>query len=168
MDEIRFTTTLSRDDYRSVAYYNIFGRNILTPILCILIFLGGISILIFQQFLKLHFVFGIIFTLYPLIMIGWQMIRVNGILKRKRPVTDIEQEITINDDGFFIKNEVENQEYDWGFVHEVRENGQFVLIYTTAHRIIYLKKSDMTSEQVDSLKNLIMNKISYKHYKLKF
>lgn len=168
MGDIRFTTTLSRDDYKSVAYYNIFGRNILTPILCAIIFLGGASIIIFQNFLKLHFAFGIVFMAYPVIMIGWQMLRVNGILKRKKPVTDIEQEITVNDDGFFIKNGVEDQEFDWGFIYEVRENAHFLLAYTTAHRIIYLKKADMTQDQIDSFKNLVMNKISYKHYKLKF
>ena len=168
MDEIKFTTNLSQDDYRFVAYYNIFGRNILTPILCTIIFLSGLSILIFQDFLKLHFVFGIIFTLYPLVMIGWQCIRVNGIIKRKKPVTDIEQEITVTDQGFSVKNQVENEEYDWSFVYEVRENNRIFLVYTTAHRIIYLKKSDMALEQIISFRNLVMNKISYKHYRLKF
>ena len=167
MDELVIHTAWTEQDIKKGAFYNIIVRRPVLQILCLLLFLGGLFCLIFSDIMRLHYIFAIIFMVYPFVLLFLQFRQIKRVVARRKDWLGQPQVITISDESITLRSDIENQDLDWGNIRAVRELSDQFLCYTTVNRLIYLPKRDFSAEQINAFRGMVINHLSYKNSTLK-
>lgn len=167
MGEIRIQTTLTEQDVKRTAYYNVIFRNVLMLVLCWVPFAGGLLCLIFQDIVHVHYLLCIAFMLYPFIMMALLLRRVRQLIAKRKESIGQTFLMTFDDEQITLHSEAEQLELNWSQINEVRELPDLLLCYTSVRRMLYLPKRDMTEDQIIEFRSMIRNHLSYKKYRLK-
>ena len=121
MGEIRIQTTLTEQDVKRTAYYNVIFRNVLMLVLCWVPFAGGLLCLIFQDIVRVHYLLCIASMLYPFIMMALLLRRVRQLIAKRKESIGQTFLMTFDDEQITLHSEAEQLELNWSQINEVRE-----------------------------------------------
>lgn len=167
MGEVTFHSTLSEPDYQKIFYFNVFFRKPLMLILTCLIFLLGLISLILPTFFQVSKVFSVIFVLYPFLLFFMSSRKIQKAIKAKQKEGTEPQKMIVNDDGIISVKPSKQAVYDWNRINYMYELKNYFLAYTDDNKILAFPKRDVTAEQCFTMRNLVINHMSYKKYRLK-
>lgn len=163
-DEIKVKTTLSKKDYRAIAYLNVFMKAKIRAILFIII-----SLIVILE-LGLHFAgirrvagFPLYFDYFVVLIMIFLPIEIEYITKRmiqKDGATlDMEQEIVINDEGIICRDTNSYNKYEWPLMYRGYESNKYFLILVNIQEAVIIPKRDLDNNKVNELRIMIDKKI---------
>lgn len=167
MEEVIFESTLSQPDYKKVFYFNVFLRKPLMLILTCLIFVLGVISLILPTFFQISKVFSVIFIVYPLFLIFMSSRRIEKTIKAKQKEGIEPQKMIVSDNGIVSIKPSKRGMYEWNHISNFYETKDYFLAYTDDNKILAFPKRDANSDECFAMRNLIINHMSYKKYRLK-
>lgn len=167
MQEVHFNSNFTLDDYKKVSYFNAFGRKPLVPILCIALLLIGIVCLIPNSLWGFSPLIGAICILYPIGLVGFTAYRIQKTITGRKLPASSQQNITIDENGFICVKQENRTSYTWNDVVEIYETSDYFVVYTEQNKIVTLIKRDIDSPKIQTVRNLIINNLSHKKYRIK-
>ncbi|MGI5957974.1 MAG: YcxB family protein [Massiliimalia sp.] len=162
--KISVHSTMNESDYRKVSYFNAFVRKYSTLILMGVVFIIGVLGLIFHE-VFMTVPFSIIFLIYPFILLGLIELRTRKTIA-KRMQSSRKQTIDISESGIHCVREDNTSDYDWSSITGFYETPNYFLIYTSS-KILSVPKRDMTDEQCQELRNLVVNTLPHNRRRVK-
>lgn len=166
--EIKLKTTIGKEDYRSIVYFNIFTKTKIRAILFVII-----SIIVLVE-LGLHLSgvrkvegFELYFDYFIVLIMILLPIEVEAICRRMAKTDQVtlgvEQEITINDEGIRCKSINSNSKYEWPLMYKAYENKKYFLIFVNMQQAVIVPKRDLQGIQIEQLRDMIKHKILSKN-----
>lgn len=165
--EFEFNTTVSEKDYRTIVYFDIFLKNriyVVSMILAAILLIAAFVLHLFNmvELNKFYFYYLLIFVLLILggVLLAERMIKV--FIKSYRVSIGAIQHVKINDKNVELKIG-ENEEvsiFEWNKLYKVYEIRKYFIFYINAQQTIIISKKDISNEVIDSLRNLITQKMS--------
>lgn len=166
--EIRIKTTINKEDYRSIVYFNVFTKTKIRAMLFVVIGLIVIAELI------LHFAgirkvegFPLYFDYLVVLVMILLPIEVEFICRRNaktdKVMLGVEQEIVINNEGIICENTSSKVKYEWPLMHRGYESKKYFLIFVNIQQAVIIPKRDLESLQIEQIRNLIDEKILAKN-----
>ena len=148
---------LKKGDFRRLAYWNMFGKNKNVLWLLVALFVIGVVGILFVGKMFLLQILSIIFIACPVLVIiamEFNIFKVarGGALEQRANATYI-----IGEKGISAQGEREKQPtfYLWNNLHKIYENKQFYIIFIDGVRMLTIAKTDLTSAQEQSLRNIL-------------
>lgn len=167
MEGIAIKTALTQQDIKTASYYNIFVRGIVAIIISWLPFLGGLLAIIFYDFLRIPYLLCAAFMVYSIVMTLLQIRRAERLFRKRKDFIGVEHVVQVTDENIEMQAPEESLTFTWSDITNVRELSALFLFYTSARRLVYLPKRDMTENQIIELRGLVRNHLAFKYYKLK-
>lgn len=167
MQEVQFNSNFTLDDYKKVSYFNVFGRKRLVSILCVVLLLVGIAYLIPNSFWGFSPLIGIICILYPIGLVVFTIYRIQKTIAGRKLPASSQQSITIGEDGLVCVKQEERTAYTWNDFDGIYETPDYFIVYTNQNKIVTLIKRDIDPGQAQTVRNLIINNLPHKKYRIK-
>lgn len=168
-EPIRFDTTLTAEDYRAVCKFNIYRRDARTIPLVIIMFLAGLTLMVFclwnhvplYSFNTLGWAVLIIFPLFIVISSEIQIKRY--MAKQNLSSATPRRSYVLDRKGvhFYAENGAE-QEYVWIQFTGVCNLPDYLLLYMEKGMMMILPKRDLTSGSEQDIRNLLFRAIDKK------
>lgn len=166
--EIRLKTTINKDDYRAIVYFNVFTKTKIRAILFVII---GLIVIVE---LGLHFTgirrvegLPLYFDYLVALIIILLPIEVEFIcrkmIKTDKLTLGVEQEIIINDEEIVCNNINSQGRYEWPLMYRGYESNKYFLIFVNIQQAIIIPKRDLQTEEIDQLRTIIDEKILSKN-----
>lgn len=167
-NEIKLKTTIGKEDYRSIVYFNVFTKTKIRAILFIII-----SLVVVAE-LGLHFAgirrvegFPLYFDYFVVLIMILLPIEVEFICRRMiktdKLTLGVEQEITINNEGIICKSVNSQSKYEWPLMYRGYESKKYFLIFVNIQQAVIIPKRDLQAEEIDRLRGIIDEKILSKN-----
>ena len=166
--EIKFKTTINKEDYRSMVYFNVFAKTKIRAILFVLISLIVITELVLN-FLGIYKIEGfyLYFDYFAVAVLVLLPIEVE-LICRKMIKTDkcslgIEKEITINNEGITCIDQNSNSKFEWPLMYRAYESNKYFLIFINAQQAFIIPKRDLKENEIKELRTIINKKLLSKN-----
>ncbi len=164
MNEIKVTTNLTKADYRNIFYYSVYVKRPVNTVIIIVSLLLAIACII----LKFPVILSVIFFAYPILIIAFNEYSLSKMIKKKTSGATVNNILTLNDEGLTVKSgDEEEKKYGYNKFLSVRETKNYFLFYMKDKSTKTLPKSCIQKSDFSKIRNLLINKLSYKNYKLK-
>lgn len=166
--EIKFKTTINKEDYRSIVYFNVFTKTKIRALLFILVSLIVITELILH-FLGLYKVegFNLYFDYFVVAFIILLPIEVEFICRRMiktdKVNIGVEKNITINDEGIICSDHNSNTKYEWPLMYKAYESNKYFLIFINIQQALIIPKRDLQQNEIKQIRIMINKKILNKN-----
>lgn len=167
-DEIKLKTTIRKEDYRSIVYFNVFTKTKIRAVLFVIISL----IVIVELGLHLSGVrrvegFELYFDYFIVLIMILLPIEIEVICKRMaktdKVTLGVEQEITINNEGIICESINSKSKYEWPLMYKAYENKKYFLIFVNMQQAVIVPKRNLEIQQIEQLRELIKHKILSKN-----
>lgn len=167
MKQITIQSDFTKDDYSKICLFNIYFKNPIIFILSIVVFILGL-ITLFPIIPSLFSpIFGILFFIYPLAVLGVTLFQIHKNIKLNKLSDAIYQTITIDDTGICSTKFNQEHNFYWDNIKEVQETKNYLIFYISKTNIVSIPKRNIKSDDIYYIRNIIVNKLSSKNYKLK-
>lgn len=165
--KIQLNSVLNEQDYKRASYFNAFLYRPFFSILIVIVFLIGVISLLFPNLMKLSIIFSILFVIYPFFLFFMTASRIQKIVQKKKQANDGEQTVTISEEQITCTKKTVNEACSWGQINHLYETPNYFFIYTASNKIFIFPKRDITAEELQQIRNIVINQLSYKKYRLK-
>nr|WP_302598331.1 YcxB family protein [uncultured Cellulosilyticum sp.] len=167
-NEIRLETTINKEDYRSIVYFNIFTKTKIRAAFFIIISL----IVVFELVLHLAGIrrvegFELYFDYFVVVIMILLPIEVEFICRRMAKTDKmslgVAQQIVINDEGIITQSINSTSKYEWPLMYRAYENKKYFMIFVNIQQAIILPKRDLEKLQVEQTRDMIEKKLLAKN-----
>lgn len=167
MEKVILKSDFTKDDFIKISLFNIYFRKPIMFILSILVFILGIITLFPIIPFLFSPIFGTIFFVYPLIVFAMALFKINKSIKLNKLTDPTYQTVTIDDEGIYCKKYSKENNFSWADIKEIYETKNYIILYTSKTTIVGLPKRNITSDELYYIRNIVVNKLSSKNYRIK-
>lgn len=168
-EPIRFDTTLTPEDFHAVCKFNIYRRDMRTIPLLIIMFLAGLSLMIFCLWKRVplysvNTLGWVILILFPLLIILSSQLQIKHYMEKQQLHAAAPRRSYLLDRKgvHFFAQDGSEQQYVWIQFTAVCNLPDYLLLYMEKGMIMILPKRDMTSGSEQSLRTLLSRAVDSK------
>ncbi len=155
MDSFTITTLITRKDYTNYMIHEIYRK----PYYLILTFMGLILIamMVLQKAHVANFHFGIEMLFYGLVLLVIPLVNILMARKIYNSSESLNNEIkfTFSEEGIAVTAFTYDGFLKWNHIIMSKEVGDFLLLYSSKKSANFIKKDNLTKDQIDFIKSKI-------------
>ncbi len=170
MNRIDFKLIVSKKDYRTAVYFNLFKNKISNIFFILVTIISIVNLsLHYLNIIKLsdfYFYINIIFIFVEIFIFISTELFIMSFIKSDKLLIDKESIISIDEEKIISSKEHSNNTIKWDEIYKVYEIKSHFLLYTNTQQAVIISKSQMPNGSIEILREFLIANLSSKYKKI--